>query len=100
MPRKRTRFEDLETAGRELTDAEVQDQLRMLARDERFAAVVAWLARSEAAWRLDVAGHANGEKQGHLAASAGGMGACLRLQAQLRSIVDKARSAPSASPAD
>jgi hypothetical protein len=54
MPRKRTRYDELELAALDMTDVEVHEGLRQLSRDDRFAAVVAWLARTEHAWRAQV----------------------------------------------
>lgn len=100
MARKRSRYDELEVLGRELTEDEIHEQLRMLARDDRFAAVIEWLVRSERGWKVEVANAASTEAPANLAAHAGGMGACMRLEAQLRGIVDRMRNASPPSPAD
>lgn len=100
MPRKRTRYQDLEIAGQELTQAEVFEAIRQLARDERFAAVVTWLKRSEAAWAMRVGATENAGDHGKLASMTGSMGALIRLQTQLSEILRKSRETPSPSPAD
>lgn len=100
MPRKRTRFEDLEAAAEELTDTEVWESIRQLGRDDRFAAVLAWLKRSERAWTLRAGLTETASDPGKLASTAGAMGALIRLQAQLSEKLKKSRETPSPTPGD
>jgi hypothetical protein len=100
MPRKRTRFDDLAVAAEEMTQAEIHEYLRQLARDERFAAVVGWLSKSEAAWRVQVAAVADRAEGQQLAVATGGMSAVMRLKAHLGEIIKKAAPSQPASPGD
>ena len=100
MPIKRTRYEDLKLAGDELTSDELWEGIRQLARDDRFAAVVAWLERSEAAWALQAAAPENALEHGKIASITGSMGALVRLKAQLREKLRKTKESPAPSPAD
>lgn len=100
MPTKRTRYEDLKLAGDELTSDELWEGIRQLARDDRFAAVVAWLERSEAAWTLQAGASENALEHGKLASIAGSLGALVRLKAQLREKLRKPKDTAPPSPAD
>lgn len=93
-------FKSLETRARALDDDEIKEQLRALASDPRFPAVVGWLLRSEHEWKTLVASSAAAPNQASLAAAAGGMDACMRLRAHLRQIVNKERGVVPPSPGD
>lgn len=100
MKRRETRYEFLDKAGRELSHAEIKETIRQLARDDRFAAVVAWVERSSAEWAIQAADPRNAENHGRLASYAGGLGGVLRLQGHLREILNARPEAPPPSPGD
>jgi hypothetical protein len=82
-------YHDHETAGRTLTPAQVNAQLIELARDPRFAAVVAWLDRNHVSWSGTVSKQPLAGQHGQLAHAAGSLHALQVLQGQLMGLLAK-----------
>ncbi len=77
-------YEELMEAGRRLTPKQVEGQLRELARDDRFAAVLAWLERNHRAWVASVSDQRLAKDHGALAHASGSLHALELLTAQLQ----------------
>jgi hypothetical protein len=84
-----TRYEELSDAGRALTTEQVEAQVRVLARDPRFAALVALLERNHAAWAQAVSDQRICESHGKLAHAAGSLRALEVLRGQIAALVNR-----------
>lgn len=98
MAKKRTRWLDLVELSRGMDPVEAQAQIRSLAADQRFAAVVAWLRSKEEAWAATVASQGMAAEHGKLAHAAGSLYCCQALSGSLRQIVEP--PAPPPNPGD
>lgn len=92
-------YATLQDAGRALKPAELTANLRTLAADPRFAAVVALLDRNVESWQTAFASQQIAANHGQLAHAAGSLHAILLLRAQLAATV-VARKPKAATPAD
>jgi len=82
-------YKEIEEAGRRLSERQVNDQVRELARDPRFAAMAEWLRRNGEAWAQTVGSQGLAESHGKLAHAAGSLHAVEILRAQLCAIVER-----------
>jgi hypothetical protein len=78
-----TRFEKLAADGRTLTAEQVNDSLRSLAMDDRFAAVVAWLERNKEAFVVAGCKQSLAKEPGKLAHAQGSVHTVMTLQGQI-----------------
>jgi hypothetical protein len=83
------RFLEHAEAGRKLTAKQVDDQVRELARDPRFPALVALLERNERAWIHAVSNQKMADAHGKIAHAAGSLHALQILIAQVTTILDR-----------
>ncbi len=88
MATKRTRWADLVELSQAMDPAEAKAQIRSLASDQRFAAVVSWLNANAASWAAAVADQRLAAEHGKLAHAAGSLHCCQSLCGSLRQIVD------------
>jgi hypothetical protein len=91
-------FAEMQQAGRELTPDLMKAQLRTLAQDPRFPAVVALVDRNLDSWQTSFAGQPIAESHGKLAHAAGSLHALLILRGQLAACLTT--RSKSATPAD
>jgi hypothetical protein len=94
MATKGTRWAELDVAARAMPPKEWREQLAALARDERFAAVVAWLQTQEAGWSAAVADQARAAQHGQLAHAAGSLFCVQTLLSGLRGIIEPPQKPP------
>lgn len=83
------RYIELMEAARQLTPDQVNTQLRELARDPRFGAVVAWLEGNREAWVIEVTKQRRAENHGQLAHTAGSLHCIEVLRGQLLQVIEK-----------
>ena len=79
---------ELQRAADDLDPRLVDEQLRELARDPRFAAVLAWLDRNNAAWQASVSQQRLADSHGKLAHAAGSLYAVSLLKNQLAALLE------------
>ncbi len=93
-----TRYDELKEIAAGYRPGQCEQQMRVMARDERFAAVVGWIAANLEAFGGAASAQKLADSHGRLAHAAGSHHALRVLEAQLRTAVDPPR-AP-APPAD
>ena len=92
-------YAEMQQAGRKLKANVISAQLRQLALDPCFVAMVAWIDRNVDAWQQTFAGQQLAGKNGELAHAAGSLHTILLLRAQLENTVKPPRP-KAATPAD
>ncbi len=83
------KFSDLKREAERLTPKQVPENLRVLAQDPRFPALVAWLEGNRREWARCVTSQAIAKDHGKLAHAAGSLYALEVLVGQLQTTVDK-----------
>lgn len=86
---KRSRYDELAEGARALGEPEIRATLRQLARDPRFAAVVAWLSRYQESWARTVSSQVLAADHGKLAHASGSLHALQLLQGSLRVLLEE-----------
>lgn len=83
------KFADLQREATRLTAKQVPDNLRVLAQDPRFPALLAWLEGNRREWGRCVTSQAIAKDHGKLAHAAGSLYALDVLLAQLQTTLEK-----------
>ncbi len=83
------KFADLKREADRLTAKQVPDNLRVLAQDPRFPALVAWLEGNRREWARCVTSQAIAKDHGKLAHAAGSLYALDVLVGQLQVVIEK-----------
>lgn len=84
-----SRYEALREEARKWKPAELQSQLRAVAADPRFAAVVGWLETNREAWGQSAAAQSLASNPGKQSHACGSLHLMNVLCAQLRAVLDK-----------
>ncbi len=87
------RYDELLEAAKAYRPGQVEAQMRVLARDDRFAAVVAWIAGNLDGFAAAASAQRLADSHGQLAHAAGSHHALRVLDGQLRNAIQPARQA-------
>lgn len=89
-----TRYDELKEIAAGYRPGQCEQQIRVLARDERFAAVVGWIAANLEAFGSAASAQKLADSHGRLAHAAGSHHALRVLDGQLRTAIEPPRNSP------